>query len=77
MIIKHCCSFALKFLQQCLLVWFRSVTDMPQTSHLKDVNNHHTFSGTDSHFQLILRKQCHNNIQITHFKLLKYPGLSV
>ena len=44
MIIKPCCSFSLKFLQQCLLVWSRSFKDIPyDTYHLKDFNNYNSF----------------------------------
>ena len=39
---------------------------MPQTYHLKDVNNYNTFFGTESHFQ-----------SITSLKLLKFSGLPV
>ena len=47
---------------------------MPYTYHLKDVNNHNTFFGTDSHLQSIFRSQ-YNIIQITSLKVLKFPGL--
>ena len=68
----------LQFLQQCLLVWFRWFKNMPYTYHLKDVNNHDSFLGTDSHLQSISRYQCHNIIQITSLKLFdKFPGLLV
>ena len=47
------------------------------TFHLKDVNNHNTFFGTDSHLQSISRQQRHNIIQYFSLKLSKIPGLPV
>ena len=52
-LLKPCFSFPLEFLQQCVLLWFRSFSNMPYTYHLKDVNNHNSFFGTDSHLQWI------------------------
>ena len=50
---------------------------MRYTFHLKDVNEHNSFFGTDCHFQSTSRQHCHNIVQITSLKLLKFPGLPV
>ena len=50
---------------------------MPYTYHLTDVNNHKTLFGTNSHLKSISRQQCHNIIQVTSLKILKFPGLPV
>ena len=50
---------------------------MPYTDHLKIVKDHNSVFGTNSHLQSTSRQHCHNIIQITSSKLLKFPGLPV
>ena len=79
MILEPCCAvFHSRFYSS--VCWYspgESFNDMFYTYHLKDVNNHNTFFGTDSHLQSISMQQRHNIIQYFSLKLSKIPGLPV